>query len=152
MKFLDIKQALYQECLSRVENRYQKIKQAIADIDESLAETTSSSGEDDFDNSRAMLQIDKENSMKQLSEVNVLRDTLNRMDLKSEGDYVRLGSLIFTNNGIYFICLSYGPIEFEGTNYICIALNSPIGQVLRGLKKGDSFQFNEKSYTIKEMH
>lgn len=115
----EIKEALYLVCLEKVDTRYLKIKQTIADIDESLAETTSSSGEDDFDNSRAMLQIDKENAMKQLSEVNVLKDILNRMELKSEADYVRLGSLVETEQATYFICLSIGPVEV-GAKPTCV--------------------------------
>lgn len=148
MNQLQIKSLLYQECLTKVQSRYEKIKQAIADINESLEETATSSGEDELDNSRAMMQIDKENALKQLGEVNALQDLLKKVDLKATSDYARLGSLVKTNVATYFICISIGAVSVEETNYLCVALNSPIGLALRGLKVGESVQFNNQQQQI----
>lgn len=151
MTTLEIKQALFDTCLEKVNNRYQKIKSTIADLNEALEEESDSGGEDDFDNSRAMMQIDRENATKQLGEVMLLREVLNRMDVKLVTDYARLGSLVTTNKAVYFISLSIGAVPVDNSVYLCVALHSPIGNVLTGKKRGDKFIFNNEEQEILEI-
>jgi hypothetical protein len=144
----ELKSALLQQCVQVVEKRYLKIKQTIADIEESLLEETSSSAGDKHETGRAMLQIDRENAGKQLQEIENLQGLVKKIDIKASSDYVRLGSLVYTNQGTYFISISIGAVLISKTNYFCVALHSPIGDLLSGKKKGDSFSFNEKEYSI----
>lgn len=151
MTTVAIKEFLYQECMNKVQGRFEKIKQTISDLDESLTEGNDSGGEDGFDNSRAMMQIDRENANKQLGEVLVLKEVLKRLDVKLVTDYARLGSLIRTNRSIYFISLSIGTVILEHSEYLCVALHSPIGNVLSGKRLGDKFIFNQNEQEILEI-
>lgn len=152
MAEIEIKKALYQVCLNSVENRAQKIKQTIQDLDESLFEQAKSGGDDEYDNSRAMMQIDRENATKQLKEVLQLKELLNRMDVAIFKDYARLGSLVKTNKATYFISLSIGAVVINEVTYVCVAFSSPMGQILKGKQKGDQFTFNELQYTVLSIH
>ncbi|MEZ4778054.1 MAG: 3-oxoacyl-ACP synthase [Flavobacteriaceae bacterium] len=138
----EIKQALFQICFDKAEHRHQNIKHTIADIDESLAEESKSSSGDELDNSRAMMQIDRENATKQLHEVLAIKELLKKIDVNTTSDYARLGSLIKTEKATYFISLSIGAVEVQGSSFLCIALNSPIGQAISGKIKGEVFSFN----------
>ncbi|MEZ4874495.1 MAG: 3-oxoacyl-ACP synthase [Flavobacteriaceae bacterium] len=149
---LEIKEALYQVCFEKVDTRYQKIKQTIADIDESLAEEAKSGSGDEMDNSRAMMQIDRENATKQLQEVIAVKELLYKIDIKSSTDYVRLGSLVKTDKATYFVSLSIGVVEVLQSAFVCVALNSPIGQTLMGKKKGDTFNFNDNEQKVLAVH
>ena len=142
MTVKEIKQALFQICFERADHRHQNIKNTIADIDESLAEESKSSSADELDNSRAMMQIDRENATKQLHEVMAIKDLLKKIDVNSSTDYARLGSLIATDKATYFISISIGAVEVQSKSYLCVALNSPIGQAISGKKKGEVFLFN----------
>lgn len=142
MNTLEIKQILFKNCVERVDNRFQKIHQTIVDIDESLLEESKSSAGDKHETGRAMLQIDRENASKQLQEVELLKALLKKIDLIQTADYGRLGSLIKTNNAHYFIGISIGNVVVNNKSYICVALNSPMGKMLKGKKKNDSFIFN----------
>jgi transcription elongation GreA/GreB family factor len=144
----ETKEALFQICFERVDMRFQKIKQTIADIDESLLEEDKSSAGDKHETGRAMLQIDRENASKQMQEVVLVKDLLKKIDIKSTSDYARLGSIIKTDRFTYFISLSIGAVEVDNKSYVCIALNSPIGQVLLGKRKGEAFSFNGVESTI----
>lgn len=148
MKPIEIKTALYNECLERVEKRLNAIKQSLVDIEESLEQADSDGGDDDMDNSRSMMQLDRERIKKQQGEVMALKDLLKRVDLKSNSDYVRLGSLVKTELATYFICISIGSIPLGKQNYFCVALNSPIGQAIKGLKAGDPFLLNNQEQQI----
>lgn len=151
MTVLEIKEALLAECQEKVSNRYQKIKQTIADLNEALEEASNRGGDDGFDNSRAMIQIDIENATKQLGEVNILRDVLQKIDIKSSTPYARLGSLVRTNQAIYFLSLSIGIVLIDRENYLCVALHSPIGEMLLGKQAGEKFMFNQVEQEILEI-
>ncbi|RMA66056.1 3-oxoacyl-ACP synthase [Ulvibacter antarcticus] len=144
----ELKSALLAQCVQEVENRHQKIRKTISDIEESLLEESKSSSGDKHETGRAMLQIDRENAGKQLKEIESLQSLIPRIDIKTVSDYIRLGSLVYTNQGNYFISISIGLVTHSKTNYICIALHSPIGNFLAAKKKGDSFAFNGKEYKI----
>ena len=147
----EIKSTLLKHCKDVVEKRFIKIKQTIADIEESLVEESKSSAGDKHETGRAMLQIDRENAGKQLQEIEKLQQLVRKIDINSKSDYARLGSLVYTNQGSYFISISIGSVIVGKSTYICVALNSPIGQLLSGKKKDDAFIFNEKEFKIKSV-
>ncbi len=151
MTLLEIKEALLAECHEKVSGRYQKIKQTIVDLNEALEEVSNSGGDDGFDNSRSMIQIDIENATKQLGEVNILKDVLQKIDIKSITQYARLGSLVKTSNATYFLSLSIGTVSINNENYLCVALHSPIGDMLLGKQTGDKFVFNQVEQEILEI-
>ncbi len=147
----ELKNKLLNHCKDVVEKRFSQIKQTIAGIEESLVEESKSSAGDKHETGRAMLQIDRENAGKQLLEIEKLQQLVRKIDINSKSDYVRLGSLVYTNQATYFIGISIGAVTVGKTTYTCVALNSPIGQLLSGKKKGDTFMFNEKEYSIKSV-
>lgn len=147
----ELKITLLDHCKETVEKRYTKIKQTITDIVESLEEESKSSAGDKHETGRAMLQIDRENAGKQLHEIENLQFLVKKIDIKAISDYVRLGSLVYTNHGTYFISISIGQITVGKTGYYCVALHSPIGQLLSGKKKGETFSFNEKEFVVKSI-
>lgn len=148
MTAVELKTELLQHCQKQVENRYSKIKTTIADIEESLLEESKSSSGDKHETGRAMLQIDRENAGKQLKEIEKIIQLLKKIDVNATSDYARLGSLVYTDMFIYFISLSIGAVSIGKTDYLCVALNSPVGLLLSGKKKGDEFNFNGNSYKI----
>src|SRR5690554_4343317 len=97
MTALEIKSALLKECEHQVQKRYDKINQSIASIEESLWEESKGTSGDKHHTARAMLHIDRENAGKQLSEVEKLISLLEKIDILQSSDYVRLGSLVYTD-------------------------------------------------------
>lgn len=144
----EIKTELLAYCQGQVDSRYSKIKQTISDIEESLLEESKSSSGDKHETGRAMLQIDRENAGKQLQEIEKVFQVLRKVDVETKSDYVRLGSLVSTNAFNYFISLSIGNITISGRDYLCVALNSPVGLLLSGKRKGEEFTFNGSVYKI----
>ena len=138
-------------CRKQVTLRHSKIKQTIANIEESLFEESKSSSGDKHETGRAMLQIDRENAGKQLFEIEKLLEILKKIDIKTTSEYVRLGSLVRTDKFNYFLSLSLGTVTIENKDYRCVALNSPIGLLISGKKLGDGFNFNGEAQTILEV-
>lgn len=148
MSVVELKTELLKHCKDLVDRRYSKIIHTIAGIEEAMFEESKSSAGDKHETGRAMLQIDRENAGRQLHEVEKVAQLLNKMDVNAISDYARLGSLVYTNKFIYFISISIGSVSLEDTNYFCVALNSPVGLLISGKRKGEHFTLNGSSDKI----
>lgn len=148
MNTITIKSVLLDYCNKQIETRFVKIKQTISGIEESLFEESKSSSGDKHETSRAMLQIDRESAGRQLQEIEKLSAILPRIDVEISSDYARLGSLIYTDKFVYFISISVGPVVVGEMQYLCVALNSPVGSLILGKKKGEEFIFSGNTHKI----
>lgn len=151
MTTIEIKTELLEHCQKQVDTRYSKIKQTIAGIEESLFKEDKNSSGDKHETGRAMLQIDRENTGKQLQEVEKIAQLLKRIDVRAYSDYARLGSLVYTDKFAYFISISVGNVSIGKSDYLCVALNSPVGMLLSGKKKGDGFTMNGNTIKISDV-
>lgn len=151
MTSIELKSQLLNHCNTQVENRYSKISHTIAGIEESLFEESKSSAGDKHETGRAMLQIDRENAGRQLMEIEKVALLLKKIDVNTTSDYARLGSLVYTDKFIYFVSISIGTVSLENKEYLCIALNSPVGLLISGKKKGGEFTLNGVQYKIKNV-
>lgn len=151
MTTVELKTELLQHCRNQIDNRYSRIKQTIVAIEESLLEESKSSSGDKHETGRAMLQIDRENAGKQLYEIEKVVLLLNKIDVKATSDYVRLGSLVSTERFTYFICHSVGAVTIAKTDFLCVALNSPVGMLLSGKRTGEEFILNGNIHKIIEV-
>lgn len=148
MTVVELKTQLLQYCQKQVDGRYSKIRQTITGIEESLLEESKSSSGDKHETGRAMLHIDRENTGKQLLEIEKVAQLIRKINVNATSDYARLGSLVYTDRFTYFISISIGTVSIENTDYLCVALNSPVGLLISGKKKGDGFLLNEIHYKI----
>ena len=87
-------------------------------------------------------------AMLKLQEIEKVVQLLKKIDINTNSDYARLGSLVYTDSFTYFIGISIGAVAIGKSNYLCVALNSPVGMLLSGKKKGDEFTLNEKRFKI----
>lgn len=147
----ELKEALLLMCTKYIKERREKVLAVINSIEDSLYGEEKSTAGDKHHTGRAMLQIQRENVGVQLMEVENIEGILNRISVYNPTGTARLGSLVATKNANYFLSISAGMIFLNGTNYICISVGSPIGQLLLGKKEGDTFTFSGKHHTITEI-
>ncbi|MDG2052184.1 MAG: 3-oxoacyl-ACP synthase [Flavobacteriaceae bacterium] len=98
-----------------------------------------------------MLQIERENAGNQLREIEKVACQLSKVNISFASETIRLGSIIETNQAIFFMSISVGKLETNNSIYLGVAPNSPIGMRLLGKTKGDQFNFNKKVYKILEV-
>ncbi len=84
---------------------------------------------------------------KALSDLNVL-EKINCQELKAK---VEFGAIIVSDTSKFIIAISSGKIEHDGNTYYAISPAVPLYKAMEGLKVGDSFEFNGKHQTIKEL-
>ncbi len=146
-----LKLRLHQLCLAYAEERIRTAKSAISASRESANDDTKSSAGDKYETSREMMQQDIARNTIQLAEAERLKSFLLRMQPGKAFTAVESGSLVYTDQGIFYIAISAGQVEFEGQNYLLVSAASPIGAKLISQKIGNRIEFNGRSYLIKEI-
>jgi len=139
------------KCLELIEERINGIRKELASIEESRNNETKSSAGDKYETGRAMMQMEEEKSRMQLSKTNQLRLELLEIDPEEEHHMIKVGSLIITASGKYFISIGLGKVKMGDEVYYCISTASPIGQMMRGKTVGDQIKFGEKTIEIKKV-
>ncbi|MDG2369142.1 MAG: hypothetical protein P8M12_00725 [Flavobacteriales bacterium] len=132
----------------KINDSNKNIKNAI----ESRNEATKSSAGDKHETSRALIQIEIDKHVTQLNKGKVQKNELNKIQLNNKHNEINFGSLVIASNGIYFIGIGIGQVNFQNTNYFCISLASPIGKLLFKKKEGDIIHFGNKEITVLEIH
>ncbi len=143
----ELKEELYQFCSDFVDGRWLTIQNNINAIQESLTSETKSSAGDKHETGRAMLQLEREKSGQQLSEVEKLKEVISKIDINKSSKVIGLGSIAFTNQANYFIAISAGEIKIKNINFFAISPQTPIGQLLLGKTDVDEVIF--RNLTIK---
>lgn len=143
-----IKEELIRACKQYVEDCIHTAEQAIQDARESANDDTKSSAGDKFETGREMMQQEIDRNRKQLEEAKKMKIALEQVEAYQASDIIHLGSLVLTSLGSFFVSISRGQIQIEGTTYFAISPVSPIGQLLMRQKIGHEFQFNGKNIKV----
>ena len=148
---MNTKQRLLKICSEFVQNKRTTTEETITSNKNALNSETKSSAGDKHETGRAMLQLEMEKAGQQLVEVQKMQDQLNRIDLIFKSPNVRLGSIVKTNLGNYFIAISKGQIKINDDVYFVISSQSPIGELLIGKTKNDAVLFRNQQLKIIEI-
>ncbi|MBS1936795.1 MAG: 3-oxoacyl-ACP synthase [Bacteroidetes bacterium] len=123
-------------------------KEAITTTRASFAGDTKSSAGDKHEVGRAMVQQELDKLEAQRAHLLALQGELGRVP--KDGSFMRVafGSLVTTDQGMYFIAIGLGPVQVDGHTCYAISLASPIGQLLHGKAAGDAVSFNGRRIVL----
>ena len=148
---LDLKQELLKRCFEYAEARIKSAENAITSAKEASQDDTKSSAGDKYETTREMMQQEISRNEAQLYEARKLKHALMQIQVEKNSDTIQNGSLVFTNNGNFFISVSAGQFKINGQNFFAISAASPIGKLLSGTKKGEKINFNSKEFEVLEI-
>jgi len=134
-----------------LENTEAKIKELqiqIEGLEESRNSESKSTAGDKHAVGRAMAQTELDTLAKRLTELKESANVIKNISIEPSTE-VKIGSLVETDSGIYFVAIGKGKIELDGKAYFGISPASPIGQAMLGKKKGETFQFRQQHILIK---
>ncbi|WP_316745109.1 3-oxoacyl-ACP synthase [Pedobacter antarcticus] len=147
----DLKTALYRACLDFIHQRIQTAETALEQAREASNDDTKSSAGDKFETTREMMQQDISRNKSLLADAQQNLQMLESLHDVPVSPQVKNGSLVYTDNGIFYISISAGLIKLDDFQAFAISAVSPIGQLLLGKKEGDDFSFNQNHYLIKKI-
>jgi len=145
------KENLYQLCLKFIEQRIQTAETALEQAREASNDDTKSSAGDKYETSREMMQQDIDRNKRLLIDAEENLKVLEAIGHAAPSDAIRGGSLVHTSEGIFYISISAGQLQAEGKTVFAVSAASPIGKMMLGKQKKDSFAFNGKTYVISEV-
>jgi LPS O-antigen subunit length determinant protein (WzzB/FepE family) len=146
-----INERLYALCSDYIKNLETEIKKTIAEVRESAHNETKSSAGDKYETAREVMQQEIDRNMARLNEVNKLKATLDAITPTPKGDTALPGSIVYTNNGNFFISISAGPLTLDDTRFYAISAASPIGAKLMAKKAGYTFDLNGKTFVVERV-
>lgn len=146
-----IKEQLFELCLSFIKQRIQTAETALEQAREASNDDTKSSAGDKFETTREMMQQDISRNKSLLMDAEQNLQLLNSIKDTPANDRVRNGNLVYTSQGIFYISISAGQLSLDGTSVFAISAASPIGNLLLGKQKGETFTFNGKEYLVQDI-
>lgn len=143
-----LKKSLLNKCIDIQKNTVSIAKKAMEDaLNSANAEKVSEELSDSF---RESMHATRDMYARQANEgVNNL-GLLHRINIV-EHDKVKFGSVVFTNFQNYFVSTGIGEIKVDELSFQAISTLAPLFQILLDKKKGDTFMFLDRLYTVIEV-
>jgi hypothetical protein len=144
----EVKLQLKKACCAYLENKISVIERAIDAAQHDANSQTKSSAGDKHETGRAMMHLEQERQARQLNAAFQNQRHLSSIDFAGPTNFTRLGSLVSTSIGKFFLAISAGTFDLNGERYMSISLDSPLGQELEDSEAGDIVLFRGKEIEI----
>lgn len=145
------KKAFHQFLVDKITKDLQELKGQVLDLQNELKNDTKSTAGDKHETSRAMNQIEQENIGKRIHETELNLQQLMKLDPLQSMSSAQMGALLQTTMGNLYLGVSLGNIQWEQQSIFCISFNAPIAKVLLHLKEGESFSWQNNTYTLTQI-
>ena len=143
-----IREKLLSLCRDVVESQLRSAEQMIRMAQESANEETKSSAGDKYETGRAMAQLEIEKGSSQWAEAEKLKAALEQLRDPARPEQASRGSLVYTDQGNYFLSIPAGKMEVGGVTWFAISPASPLGSALIGARSGTTVPFRNKQIRV----
>jgi transcription elongation GreA/GreB family factor len=148
---INVKKELYRQCIDYVEKRAAAARLALQEAQEAANNETKSSAGDKYETDREMMQQEANMNQTQLNEANKLKLALSAINPDVKDEKAGAGSMVITDKANFYISISAGALKVDNMDFFAVSPLSPIGLKLSGLKAGNEFSLNNKSYIVKNV-
>ena len=145
---LAIKFGLHQYLEELVLDRMVQAEKALADIILSRDNESKSTAGDKYETGRSMMQIAQQQQEMQVQASQNFLQHLKSLKTDKASTKIGLGSMVETDQGIFYLSVSLGEVNYQDKSYYIISMASPIAQLFLEKKQGAVLQFRNKNYTI----
>ncbi|MEM6299222.1 MAG: 3-oxoacyl-ACP synthase, partial [Bacteroidota bacterium] len=135
-------------CRENIEKRIASLQETLQSIEQSMKSETKSSAGDKYETGRSMLHMEEAKNKNLLFEAYQVKRDLLSVEVNNPSEKVEVGSLVETNQGIYYISIGLGQVRLDGKVYYCISNKSPVGRKLIRQEVGNVIEFNGRKITI----
>ncbi|MGM0530990.1 MAG: hypothetical protein ACQER7_06530 [Bacteroidota bacterium] len=149
MDKLGLKKKIYNRCLEILEHNAETARQIMNEIQIDANEAEQE--HDVFDGSRSELLRERDIYAGQLQKAVDDIHILKKVSFDGLEEKVEFGAVVITNKQKMFIALGLGKVEVNGDTYYVISKDVPIYKAMEGLKKGDTFEFNNMKFEIQDV-
>jgi hypothetical protein len=134
-----------------VNDKITLLQSTLKDLTDSAANETKSTAGDKHETALAMLQIEQENTGRQLKDALAHKLSLSQINIHASAKGIVNGSFVKTNQGYLFLSIALGKIKMNEATIIVLSPQSPLGNKLLGLTTADTVEMNGVSYYIEDI-
>lgn len=146
------KKTLFEACKNMLLQRIADGEKAMLDAQEAANSEEKSSMGDKYETGRAMSQLARDMSAKQVFEnKQELANLLKLENTKTDKTIVQ-GSVVMANGKVFYIAVGLGVIDFNGMQVTVLSPKAPLAQLMLGKKAGDVFELNKKQFAIEQIN
>jgi transcription elongation GreA/GreB family factor len=136
----------YQNLLSEKIN---ELRFMISDLAQDAQNDAKGSAGDKHETALSMMHLEQEKLNQKLAEIIGQKNSVDKIDADAIYNKVALGSLVQTNEMLFYISAALPKIQLENKTIIAVSPQSPLGSQLLGKSLGDKVEINNNRFQIK---
>jgi len=145
---MTFKQNTCNQYLQYINDRIQNYRAMIVDLSEDAQNDAKGSAGDKHETALAMMHLEQEKLNMKLKEVLEQKSVLEGIDVLKANKLITLGSLVQTDNFLFFISTALPKITIDDKDVIALSPFSPLGKEMLGKGETELFEFNSMKYKI----
>lgn len=139
---------VHEACLNHINRRYEELQQALKAFQNAANEETKSSAGDKYETGRAMMHLEKEKVAAQMDQTMKQLQAIRQLNPEKPSEKIAHGSMIQTDQGVFYLSVSLGKLEIAGTSVFCLSPVAPLGKMFLAKGEGDVVSFGGRHYQI----
>jgi transcription elongation GreA/GreB family factor len=136
----------YQNLLSEKIN---ELRFMISDLAQDAQNDAKGSAGDKHETALSMMHLEQEKLNQKLAEIIAQKNVVDKIDTDAIHCKVALGSLVQTNEMLFYISAALPKIQLENKTIIAVSPQSPLGSKLMGKSLADEVVINTNRFQIK---
>ena len=136
----------YQNLLSEKIN---ELRFMISDLAQDAQNDAKGSAGDKHETTLSMMHLEQEKLNQKLAEIIEQKNVVDKIDADAIHNKIALGSLVQTNDMLFYISAALPKIQLENKTIIAVSPQSPLGSQLLGKSLGDEIVINTNRFQIK---
>ena len=121
----------------------------ISDLAQDAQNDAKGSAGDKHETALSMMHLEQEKLNQKLAEIIGQKNSVDKIDAEAIHTKVALGSLVQTNEMLFYISAALPKIQLENKAIIAVSPQSPLGSQLMGKSLGDEVEINKNRFQIK---
>ena len=123
----------------------------ISDLAQDAQNDAKGSAGDKHETALSMMHLEQEKLNQKLAEIIEQKNVVDKIDADAIHAKVSLGSLVQTNEMLFYISAALPKIQLENKTIIAVSPQSPLGSQLIGKSLGDEVEINKNRFQIKSI-
>lgn len=123
----------------------------ISDLAQDAQNDAKGSAGDKHETALSMMHLEQEKLNQKLAEIIEQKNVVDKIDADAIHTKVALGSLVQTNEILFYISAALPKIQLENKTIIAVSPQSPLGSQLMGKSLGDEVVINSNRFQIKSI-
>ncbi|MQP52958.1 MULTISPECIES: hypothetical protein [unclassified Flavobacterium] len=138
----------YQNLLSEKIN---ELRFMISDLAQDAQNDAKGSAGDKHETALSMMHLEQEKLNQKLAEIIEQKNVVDKIDADAIHTKIALGSLVQTNEMLFYISAALPKIQLENKTIIAVSPQSPLGSQLMGKSLGNEVMINTNQFQIKSI-